>query len=77
MTAITLHLEDSLVTKLKKKAKEFGVNIDSYILAQLNKMVPEETDRIDVLLASMQLKGHDVPADETGKGALANSKYIK
>lgn len=78
MTAITLHVDDSLAGRLKEKAKDQGVNIDIYILAQLNKMVPQEMDenKIDKFLESMQLSGQQVPSDETGKGALAGSQYL-
>lgn len=77
MNTVTLNLEDSLTKKLKVKAANIGVSVDNYIIYILNRQEADEetSDNVENQLKAMQLKGHQVPASETGKGALADSKY--
>ncbi|MBQ4042202.1 MAG: hypothetical protein II626_06170 [Prevotella sp.] len=72
-----MNLEDSLTNKLKVKAANKGVSVDNYIIYILNRQEADEEigDNIESQLKTMQLKGHKVPASETGKGALADTKY--
>ncbi len=77
MNTVTLNLGESLTNKLTVKAKNIGVSVDSYIIYILNRHEENEemNGSIEQQLSAMQLKGHKVPAFETGKGALADIKY--
>lgn len=75
MQTVTLHIEDTLNNKLRDKAKSIGVSVDNYIVYVLNRQesADDNNENIEKLLSSMQLKGHEVPSTETGKGALVDT----
>lgn len=76
MTSVTIQIEESMSAKLKMMADKIGVGIDSYIINVLCRAVHSETSDVDEIVKSMQLQ-HDkvVPAEENGKGAVADFKY--
>lgn len=76
MTSLTIQIEESMSAKLKMMADKIGVGIDSYIINVLCRAVHSETSDVDEIVKSMQLQhGKVVPAEENGKGAVADFKY--
>ena len=76
MTSLTIQIEDGVSAKLRAMAEKIGVGIDNYIMSILSKAVHTETTDVDTIVKSMQLHhGNIVPAEEDGKGAVANFKY--
>ena len=76
MTSVTIQIEESMSAKLKMMADKIGLGIDSYIINILRRAVRSETSDVDAIVKSMQLQhGNVVPAEENGKGAVADFKY--
>lgn len=81
MTSVTLHFEDKFFSHLKQSADEVGYSIDNYIIHILSKNYKESDEvgklsDVDALLDSMQFHGVNIPVEENGKGALAQTKYL-
>lgn len=76
MTSVTIQIEESMSAKLKMMADKIGLGIDSYIINILRRAVRSEISDVDAIVKSMQLQhGNVVPAEENGKGAVADFKY--
>ena len=76
MTSVTIQIDERVSAKLKTMADKIGVGIENYISNILSKAVRSETPDVDMIVKRMQLKhGNTVPADENGKGAVAEYKY--
>jgi len=76
MTSLTIQIEDGMSAKLRATAEKIGVGIDNYIMSILSKAIHSDSSDVDSIVKSMQLQhGNPVPAEEDGKGAVADFKY--
>lgn len=77
MTSLTIQIDENVSAKLKTMADKIGMGIDNYIKNILSKAAHSETSDVESIVKGMQLQhGNVVPAEENGKGAVAEFKYL-